>query len=434
MPPAPVRFSDKAGRTNDSPISYFIQQAVENPKIISLAAGLVDPLSLPGREVGAAAAELLAQPARAQAALQYGTTHGYAPLRAKLLARACSLDGVAPEDISVDADDIVVTTGSQQLLYLITELLLNPGDLVIAEAPSYFVYQGTLTSAGVRTLTVPIDEHGLNTDALEELLERLERSGELNRLKLIYVVDYFQNPTGLSLSSPRRQRLVELVKRFSRTHRIFILEDAAYRELRLDGPDLPSTKRFDRDNEHVILGMTFSKPCAPGLKTGYGLMPTELVAPLLHIKGNHDFGSNNLTQHLLDRLLESGAYDRHVAKLCDVYRGKRDALLAALDQEFADGSVRWTRPKGGLYVWLTFRPEVQTGPQSPLMKAALREGVLYVPGEFCYINGANAPIPTNEVRLSFGVASVEQIREAVRRLGRAYRSVILGKETVAAAR
>jgi 2-aminoadipate transaminase len=434
MPPAPVRFSDKAGRTTDSPISYFIQQAVENPNIISLAAGLVDPLSLPGREVATAAAELLAQPARAQAALQYGTTHGYAPLRAKLLARACALDGIAPQDISVDPDDIVVTTGSQQLLYLITELLLNPGDLVIAEAPSYFVYQGTLTSAGLRTLTVPIDEDGLNTDALESLLGQLERSGELDRLKLIYVVDYFQNPTGLSLSLPRRQRLVELVKRFSRKQRIFILEDAAYRELRFDGPDLPSIKSFDRDNEYVILGMTFSKPCAPGLKTGYGLMPRELVAPLLHIKGNHDFGSNNLTQHLLDRLLESGDYDRQVSKLRDVYRGKRDALLAVLDHEFADGSVRRTHPQGGLYVWLTFPPEVQTGPQSPLMKAALCEGVIYVPGEFCYINGANGPIPTNEARLSFGVASVEQIREAVRRLGRAYRSAISGKETVATIR
>jgi 2-aminoadipate transaminase len=423
MPPAPVRFSEKAGRTTDSPISYFIQQAVENPNIISLAAGLVDPLSLPGCEVAAATAELLAQPARAQAALQYGTTHGYVPLRAKLLARAGALDGIAPQDISVDANDLVVTTGSQQLLYLVTELLLNPGDMVIAEAPSYFVYQGTLTSAGVRTLTVSIDEDGLNTDALEELLGQLERSGELDRLKLIYVVDYFQNPTGLSLSLSRRQRLVELVKRFSRKQRIFILEDAAYRELRFDGPDLPSIKSFDRDNEHVILGMTFSKPCAPGLKTGYGLMPTELVAPLLHIKGNHDFGSNNLTQHLLDRLLETGAYDRHVGKLRDVYRGKRDALLAVLDEEFADGSVRWTHPQGGLYVWLTFPQKVRTGPQSPLMKAALREGVLYVPGEFCYINGANGPIPTNEARLSFGVASAEQIREAVRRLGRAYRSV-----------
>src|SRR5262249_15707018 len=152
----------------------------------------------------------------AQAALQYGTTHGYVPLRDKLLARACALDNVAPADIAVDADDVVVTTGSQQLLYLVTELLLNPGDLVIAEAPSYFVYQGTLTSAGVRTLTVPMDEQGMNIDALEELLGRLDETGELDKLKLIYVVDYFQNPTGLSLSLPRRQRLVELVRRYSR--------------------------------------------------------------------------------------------------------------------------------------------------------------------------------------------------------------------------
>src|SRR5439155_2097172 len=160
-----------------------------------------------------------------------------------------------------------------------------------------------------------------------------------------YVCDYFQNPSGLTLSLPRRRHLLELAQRFSRRRRILILEDAAYRELNYEGPDLPSIKSFDSANEHVILAMTFSKPCAPGLKTGYGFLPRELMGPLLRLKGNHDFGSNNLTQHLLDRLLESGAYDRHVAKLCDVYRGKRDTLLEALADEFpAATGMRWTRP------------------------------------------------------------------------------------------
>jgi 2-aminoadipate transaminase len=166
--------------------------------------------------------------------------------------------------------------------------------------------------------------------------------------------------------------------------------------------------------------MTFSKPCAPGLKTGYGFLPRDLAVPLLRLKGNHDFGSNNFTQHLLDRLIDSGAYDRHVAELCHVYRDKRDAMLQALAEEFRSWpEVRWTHPDGGLYVWLSFPPEVNAGPGSELMKAALREGVLYVPGQFCYINGDNGPVPTHEARLSFGVATPEQIREAVRRLARA---------------
>ncbi|MFN4258979.1 MAG: aminotransferase class I/II-fold pyridoxal phosphate-dependent enzyme, partial [Gemmataceae bacterium] len=227
-----VPFSERAMRTQDQPISYFMQQAVENPHIISLAAGLVDYDSLPAAETASALEAILHDPRRAKAALQYGTTQGYAPLRHKLLERTLALDGVTPQDVAVTIHDVVVTTGSQQLLYLLGELLLNPGDLIITEAPSYFVYQGTLTSMGVRTLAVPMDEHGMDTDALEDLLEQLDHSGELERLKLIYVVDYFQNPSGRTLSLPRRQHLYELARRYSKHHRLFILEDAAYRELR----------------------------------------------------------------------------------------------------------------------------------------------------------------------------------------------------------
>jgi 2-aminoadipate transaminase len=417
---APIRFSQRAHLTADQPISYFMRQAVENPELISLAAGLVDPVSLPARDVVDAVREILGDCRRAVAALQYGTTQGYAPLRQRLLERLAQMDGVRPEDLSLTSEDVVLTTGSQQLLYLVSELLFDPGDFIITEAPSYFVYQGTLNSLGVRTLAVPMDEHGMDTDALESLLGDLERSGELARLRAIYVCDYFQNPTGLTLSLPRRRRLVELARRFSHDRRIVILEDAAYRELRYDGQNLPSIKSFDPDNQYVVLAHTFSKPCAPGLKTGYGLLPRELVGPLLRLKGNHDFGSNNFTQHVLDQLLATGAYDRHVQQLRNVYREKRDTMLGALQREFRDWPlVRWTKPEGGLYVWLAFPRAVETGPQSALMSAALAEGILYVPGQFCYINGPSAPSPTSEMRLSFGVVTPGQIDEAVRRLHRA---------------
>jgi 2-aminoadipate transaminase len=424
MPP-PILLSTRALQTADQPISYFMRQAIENPHLISLAAGLVDSESLPTAEVRETLHGLLARPETARAALQYGTTPGYLPLREKLLTRTLALDDVSPTDVGLGVEDVVITTGSQQLLYLLGELLLNPGDIVITEAPSYFVYQGTLASLGARTLAVPMDDAGMNTDALAELLARLDASGQIERVRMIYVVDYFQNPSGRSLSLPRRRHLLELARRYSRKHRILILEDAAYRELRYDGPDLPSLKSLDTDNSQVLLAMTFSKPCAPGLKTGYGLLPRELIEPLVRLKGNHDFGSNNLTQHLLDRLLGSGAYDRHVAELCDVYRGKRDVLVAALAEHFphpGDG-VTWTHPDGGLYVWLEFAPGSDTGPQSALMRAALREGVLYVPGQFCFVGGENGPVPTNAMRLSFGVASPDQIREAVRRLARAAQEV-----------
>lgn len=416
----PVHFSQKAGRTAAQMISFFMQQAVENTDLISLAAGLVDQESLPAPEMAEAMAILMAQPQRARAALQYGTTQGYAPLREKLLERTTALDGLSPAELSLTPDDVVITTGSQQLLYLLGELLTDPGDLVITEAPSYFVYQGTLETLGVRTLSVPMDEQGMIVEALAELLQRLERSGELERLRLVYLCDYFQNPTGLTLSWPRRQQLYDLVRRFSRRQRIFILEDAAYRELRYQGRDVPSIKSLDRDNRQVIYALTFSKACAPGVKTGYGLLPGELVGPLLRLKGNHDFGSCNLTQHILDGLLASGAYDRHVTQLRSVYRAKRDALLGALASGFQDRpEVVWTHPEGGLYVWVRFPPDVDTGPNSPLMRACAREGVLYVPGQCCYVPGPDLAVPTCEARLCFGVVPLERIEEAVRRLARA---------------
>ncbi len=425
MPPVPL--SSRSQRTTESPIGYFVRLALEDPSLISLAAGLVDEESLPVEEVAEALAELLAQPTAGRAALQYGTVQGHGPLRRQILHRFAAADGLRPEDVSLTPDEVVITTGSQQLLALLADVLLDPGDIVITEAPTYFVYQGVLQSAGARVHAVPMDADGLNTDALDELLRRLDRAGELGRVKLIYTCDYYQNPTGLTLSMQRRRKLLELARQYSRSHRILILEDAAYRELRYEGEDLPSIKSFDTRNEHVIWTSTFSKPCAPGLKTGYGILPRDLVGPLLRLKGNHDFGSNNLTQYLLERLLASGAYDVHVERLRDVYRRKRDALLDALAAEFRDDPrISWTRPAGGLYVWATFPPGMEAGPSSRLLRAALDEGVLYVPGEYGYVADDGAPLPRHEARLSFGVATPEQLREGVRRLRRAILSASAG--------
>jgi 2-aminoadipate transaminase len=428
---APLPLSLKSQRTVDQPISYFMQQAVENPRLISLAAGLVDAESLPGVEVLAACQAVLGSPQSAQAALQYGTTQGHAPLRDLLVERACAQDGKRPVELSLTADDCIVTTGSQQLLYLVSEALLDPGDIVITQAPSYFVFQGTLHSAGARVLAVPTDDEGMDVDALADLLRRMNRS-ELARVRLIYVVDYFDNPGGTTLSLQRREQLLNLVRRYSREQRILILEDAAYRELRYDGADLPSIKSLDGDNKYVLLSMTFSKPLAPGVKTGYAFLPRGLKEPLLRLKGNHDFGSSNLIQHVLHHLLATGMYDRHLERLREVYRHKRDVMLQALEHEFPAGSgVSWRRPAGGLYVWVRFPDSLDTGPDSALMRAALEEGVLYVPGSFCYVNGATGTPPRNEMRLSFGVVPPDSLREGIRRLSQAVRRTTLPRPATA---
>lgn len=418
MPPLPL--SARSSRTTDSPITFFIRKALENPALISLAAGLVDEGSLPTGEVAAAVAALMADPATGRAALQYGSTQGLPSLRERVLTHVCAADGVAPADLNLTPDDVVLTTGSQQLLYLLGEALFDPGDIVLAEAPSYFVYHGVLQSHGVRVVPVPMDGDGMDVAALDSILAGLKRSGELGRVRLIYTVDYFQNPTGLSLAADRRPKLVELARRYSTDRRILVLEDAAYRELRYAGPDLPSVKRYDPTNEYVVYASTFSKPLSPGLKVGYAILPTDLVAPILNLKGNHDFGSTNFAQLIVDRVMATGAFDRHVAALRDVYRAKRDAMLAALAEHFADvPGASWTTPAGGLYVYLTLPPDVDTGPGGPLVPAALDAGVLYVPGEFGHVADAAGRLPRNECRLSFGVADPARVREGVRRLRRA---------------
>ena len=423
MPP-PLARSGKSQRTTDSPITYFIQKAIENPGLISFAAGLVDEGSFPVDEVGQAVTAVMANSDEARAALQYGSTQGLTHLCEQVLAQVCTADGVKPGELNLTASDVVITTGSQQLLYLLGELFIDPGDIVITEAPSYFVYHSLLQSHGARVLTVPMDSQGMLIDALESLLKRLKESGELAQVKLIYTVDYFQNPTGLTLSAPRRSELIELARRYSPQQRILILEDAAYRELRYSGPDLPSIKRFDTQNEYVVYAGTFSKSLAPGLKTGYAILPPDVMEPLLHLKGSHDFGSTNFVQHLISELIASGAYSRHVDLLRGVYRRKRDRMLTAFHDYFSDvPGARWTVPAGGLYVWLTLEG-IDTGPGGPLVPAALDSGVLFVPGEFGHVPDEDGGVPTNECRICFGVATEEEIAEGIRRLRAAVSTVM----------
>lgn len=418
-------FSQRARRTEAPPISYLMAEGVTNPRLISLAAGLVDYESLPVRRVREAVDKLLADEQKGRIALQYGTTEGLAALRQAVLAHLERLEGSRAGTAALTPEQVVITTGSQQTLYLLTDILCDPGDIVITAAPSYFVYSGVLASAGVDVRAVPADDGGLRTDLLADRLEQCERDGELERVKLIYVVSYFDNPAGTSLERDRRAELVRLARTYSRRHRILILEDAAYRELRYDGEALPSVKSFDPDNRYVALTMTFSKPLSAGMKTGYAFLPGELVEPLWYQKGNHDFGSANILQHVLCALLRSGEYDAHVRDVCQAYRRKRDVMLAALDRELeALPDVSWTRPHGGLYVWMTLPADVDTRRGGAFFQRCVDEGVLYVPGDYCFATSPSRPAPRNHLRLSFGVAGPDAIEEGVRRLARCVREAV----------
>lgn len=423
----PISLSHRWRWAQGQAISFLMQQAVENPQCISLAAGLVDPSSLPVAETRAAFDSLLKTDERARTALQYGTTQGADRLRKGLIGHLARLENCTPDELGIDADQLILTTGSQQFLSLVGEVLLDPGDICLVAAPTYFVFLGVLNGLGARAIPVEADEDGMRMDALEAALRKIEADGELDRVKLIYLVSYYENPSGVTLSAERRKVAIEIAHRWSRTHRIMILEDAAYRELQYDGPTLPSVWGFDAERESVILAQTFSKSFSPGVRVGFGVVPRALVGPICDRKGNEDFGSANLNQHLIASVMEQGLYDTHVEEVRTAYRRKRDCMLLAIDESFRDlPGVSWVRPHGGLYVWMTLPESIETGFDSPLFTRASRvDQVMYVPGELCYPGPLSAR-PRNQMRLRFGVQTETGIESGIARLASAVRAVLAG--------
>src|SRR5688500_131059 len=423
---APLPLSSKARRTKEQPISFLINAVMANPKLINLAAGLVDAQTLPVEATRESAAAVLGDDARARAALQYGTTLGLTELRRVALEHIEKLEGKSAADMGFTSHDIILTTGSQQSLYLLAEVLIDPGDIIIAANPSYFVYTGTLSSFGANVMTVPMDENGMDVEAVDALLARLEREGRLSRVKMVYCTSFFDNPTGLTLSLDRRPRLLEIVKKYSTSHRIMILEDAAYRELRYDGPALPSIKSFDAENAYTAIANTFSKPFAPGVKTGYTVMPHELMHEVLQQKGNHDFGSANLCQHIVLDAIRRGTYAKRVGTRRAAYQKKRDAVLEALDRHMPkNAGITWTRPNGGFYVWLTLPESIDTSRDGWFFNECVSRGVLYVPGEYCFQPDENGFVPKHNLRLSYGQIPPDQIEPGIEILASVVRDALL---------
>lgn len=408
------------------PISYLMHHALAHPEVISLAAGFVDQRTLPVAATRAAMEHLLADSTRGRAALQYGTTAGFPKLREQVLARLQQADDHAPGVRNVDLEQVVVTAGSNELLHVLLDTLCDAGDIVICGAPSYFVFLGIAANLGVRTVGAEVDEHGLVLEAVEEQLERLEARGELHRVKAIYVVSYFDNPRSLTLADDRRAELIDIAHRWSKHHKLYVIEDAAYRELRYEGPDVPSVRSYDEDGDTVIFTETFSKSFSPGIRVGWGVLPSELVEPVLNQKGNIDFGSPNFSQHLMASVMELGLFDEHIDELRRGYRPKLAALLEAAEEHLRPiAGVDWAAPQGGLYVWLRLPETIDAGPEGELFDTARRNGMLYVPGQYCFPS-EGTPVEKNTIRLSFGVQTPERICEGIAALADGLKKVVSG--------
>lgn len=414
-------------RTDAPPISWLMEQALSHPHIISLAAGFTDNPSLPVREARVVLREILRNDKDAQAALQYGSTVGDVTLRRSTAHRLLEQDASASPDTKRDLysfEQILITHGSQQFLYLVNELLFDPGDMVLVEDPTYFVYLGMAQSHGLQCRGIRMTQDGIDCDHLENVLNQLKDTGELSRVKMLYLVSYYQNPTGRTTSLETKARALRILARFEKAagHAIYLLEDAAYRELRFAGEDVPSCLTLPGAARRVIYTSTYSKPFATGIRVGYGWLPKHLMTVGSRIKGNHDFGTSHILQRVLARVIQTGRLDRHLKVLRERYQEKAAVMGRALEKHCSD-LLDWGCPTGGLYYWARLKGRVHSGPKSKLFKAALLENMLYVPGSLCYADDSTRRTPDNELRLSFGNAPEADIAKGISRLARAIRSL-----------
>jgi 2-aminoadipate transaminase len=372
-----------------------LMEITARPEVISLAGGLPDTSTFPP-ESFAAQMTKIAQESSA-AALQYGPTGGFAE------TKECIGELMRAENMDPDPDDIVVTTGGQQAIDLIAKTLVDPGDVVIAEAPTYPGAVPVFCAYEAETLQVEVDDEGMRIDALEELLERLAREG--TRPKFVYTVPSFQNPAGVTMSAERRRRLVAV----ARERELLVVEDNPYGLLRYAGDPLETLYSLDGGDYVVYLG-TFSKILSPGIRLGWLCAPPPIVEKVVLGKQASDLCTSTLTQYFVREYFAEGRWREYIADLCGVYSERRDAMLEALERHFPPGAS-WSTPDGGLFLWATLPDYIDT---TDLLAKALRENVAFVPGAAAYVDGRGG----SSMRLNFSASEPDEIREGIRRIGK----------------
>jgi 2-aminoadipate transaminase len=369
------------------------------PDVISLAGGLPDTSTF-DRELFA---RLVGELPVAQA-LQYGPSEGLPGVR-EAITRV-----MAAEDMAVDAEDVIVTTGGQQAIDLVSKALIDPGDVVIAEAPTYPGAVPTFCSYEAQVIQIEMDADGMNIDALEDTLAALDR--EQRRPKFIYTIPTFQNPAGVTMSLERRRRLVAL----ARERELIVLEDNPYGLLRYEGEALPTLRSLEvpagstDDNDFVIYAGTMSKILSPGLRVGWLVAPRPLLAKLILGKQSSDLCSSTLTQHFVAAYFATADWRGYVHQLREIYHRRRDVILDAL-AEHLPAAASWTHPLGGLFIWVTLPDYIDT---TDLLARALAEKVAFVPGEAAFADGRGR----HSLRLNFSGEADDDIREGVRRIGK----------------
>jgi 2-aminoadipate transaminase len=365
------------------------------PEVISLAGGLPDTSTFPP-ETFAADMARIAQTSTAEA-LQYGPTEGFEKT-VDCIVQVMGAEGMLP-----DHDDVIVTTGGQQAIDLVTKTLIDPGDVVICEAPSYPGAIPVFCSYEADVIQVECDQEGMRIDELEAVLERLDRGRR--RPKFIYSVPTFQNPAGVTMSLERRRRLVEL----ARSREMLVVEDNPYGLLRFGGEPLPPLYQLDGGDYVIYLG-TFSKILSPGIRLGWAVAPPPVMEKIVLGKQAADLCTSTMTQFFVREYFAEGRWQEYIESLVGIYRGRRDTMVAALREHFP-AAASWTHPEGGLFIWATLPDFIDTG---DLLAKALREDVAFVPGQAAYVDERGR----HSMRLNFSGSDDAEIVEGVRRIGK----------------
>ncbi len=398
-------FSKKIAELKPSAIREILK-APKDADTISFAAGNPAPESFPVSDLARFAAEIFETDATA--ALQYGVTDGYEPLRAAVAKRQKEVFGIGRSTLEGDAynDTTIVVSGGQQGIELACKVFCNEGDTVICENPTFIGGLNSFRSCGMNTVGVPLCDDGIDTDVLEETIKATPSA------KLLYIIPTFQNPAGITTSYEKRVKVYEIAKKYG----IMILEDNPYGELRFSGEELPTIKSMDTEGI-VIYCSSFSKILSAGMRVGFVVAPEEVAAKMVVAKQSEDVHTNQFFQMLCYKFMSECDVDAHIEKIRAIYRHKCNLMLEHLEAELP-ASIKFTRPEGGLFIWVTLPDDVDA---AAFLKAAIAEKLMIVPGATF---NCDTTAPSQSFRLNYSTPSDEQIVEGVARLGRVARRFV----------
>ncbi|MBP5430013.1 MAG: PLP-dependent aminotransferase family protein [Elusimicrobiaceae bacterium] len=387
-------FSNIVHRSKASAIRELLK-IIANPQIISFAGGLPDPNLFPTTEVKDIFDTVLDKSAKE--ALQYGATEGQNSFKQELVRMLKET-----ERIFVKPEQILVVSASQQALDMTARMFINPGDSIISACPTYLGALQAFQVAGADIVGAKSDSNGVLAEDIEAKLELLKKQGK--PCKFIYLVPDFQNPTGTTIPQERRVQILELARKYN----TFILEDSPYRQVRFEGKSPKTFYELDNGQGNVITMFTFSKVFVPGFRLGFIVGPEDVIRKFVILKQSMDLCTSPTLQLATAEFLRRGLLRSHIEKMVSVYRQKRDLMLEMLDEHMPAG-VSWTRPEGGLFLWLTLPDHMDA---TKLLHKAIENKVAYVAGVDFYPDGN----VFNDMRLNFSYSSPEQIKEGLKRL------------------